>query len=83
MMGFIAGLIVGGFWVSNSTEEQRRRARSTASETARKLKESKIGRAVDDNASKVASTASDRVVDAVDSTGDALSGALEHESTPA
>jgi hypothetical protein len=81
-IGFIAGLAVGGFWVSNSTEEQRRRARSAATNAGRRIKGSKIGQTIDENASKVASTAGDRVTDAVDSTGDALaqsiSGGGEH-----
>jgi hypothetical protein len=76
IIGFIAGLAVGGFWVSNSTEQQRQRARSAATDAGRRIKESRIGRTVDDNASKVASTAADRVADAVDSTGDALAGSI-------
>ena len=76
IIGFIAGLVVGGFWVSNSTEQQRQRARSAATDAGRRIKESRIGQTIDDNASKVASTASDRVADAVDSTGDALADSI-------
>jgi hypothetical protein len=76
IIGFIAGLFVGGFWVSNSTEQQRRSAREAAAKAARKVKESRIGKAVDDNASKVASSAADRVVDAVDSTGEAVADTI-------
>lgn len=76
IIGFIAGLVVGGFWVSNSTEQQRQRARSAAADAGRRIKESRIGQTIDDNASKVASTASDRVADAVDSTGDALADSI-------
>lgn len=76
IIGFIAGLFVGAFWVSNSTEQQRRRAREAATSAGRRVKESRIGKAVDDNASKVASTATDRVVDAVDTTGDAMAGTI-------
>jgi hypothetical protein len=75
-IGFIAGLAVGGFWVSNSTEEQRRRARAAATSAGQRIKGSKIGQTIDENASKVASTASDRVVDTVDSAGDALAGSI-------
>ncbi|HSP28127.1 MAG TPA: hypothetical protein VLN74_06215 [Ilumatobacteraceae bacterium] len=75
-IGFIAGLFVGGFWVSNSTEQQRRRAREAAATAGRRVKESRIGKAVDDNASKVASSATDRVVDAVDTTGEAIADTL-------
>jgi hypothetical protein len=76
IIGFIAGCFVGGFWVSNSTEQQRRRAREAAVNAGRRVKESRVGKAVDDNASKVASTTGDRVVDAVDTTGDALANAV-------
>jgi hypothetical protein len=72
IIGFIAGLFVGGFWVSNSTEQQRRQAREAAVNAGRRVKESRVGKAVDDNASKLAATAGDRVADAVDSTGEAL-----------
>lgn len=70
------GLVVGAFWLSNSTEQQRRRAREAAERAGRRVKESRIGKSVDDNASKVASATSDRVVDAVDSTGDALADSV-------
>lgn len=76
MIGFIAGLAVGGFWVSNSTEEQRRRARAAATDAGRRITGSKIGQAVDENATKVAAAATDRVAGAVDQTGDALSDAI-------
>jgi hypothetical protein len=76
IIGFVAGLAVGGFWVSNSTEEQRRRARSAAADVSRRITGSRIGQTIDENASKVASSAGDRVADAVDSTGDALAGAI-------
>jgi outer membrane lipoprotein SlyB len=76
IIGFIAGLAVGGFWVSNSTEEQRRRARSAAANAGRRITGSRIGQTIDENASKVAATAGDRFVDAVDSTGDALADAI-------
>ncbi len=76
IIGFIAGCLVGGFWVSNSTEQQRQRARSAASDAGRKITGSRIGRAVDENASKVASSAGDRVADAVDHTGDTLADAV-------
>jgi outer membrane lipoprotein SlyB len=76
LIGFIAGLAVGGFWVSNSTEEQRRRARSAATNAGQRITGSRIGQTIDENASKVASSASDRVVDAVDSTGDALADSI-------
>lgn len=72
IIGFIAGCFVGGFWVSNSTDQQRRRAREAALNAGRRVKESRVGKAVDDNASKLAATAGDRVADAVDSTGEAL-----------
>jgi hypothetical protein len=72
IIGFIAGCFAGGFWVSNSTEQQRRRAREAAVNAGRRVKDSRVGRAVDDNASKLVSTTGDRVVDAVDTTGDAL-----------
>jgi hypothetical protein len=75
-IGFIAGLFVGAFWVSNSTEQQRRRAREAAASAARRVTESRIGQAVDDNASKVASSTTDRFVDAVDSTGEVLAGTI-------
>lgn len=76
IIGFIAGLVVGGFWVSNSTEQQRRRAREAAEKAGQRVKESRIGHAVGDNASKVASSATGRVVDAVDTTGEALAGTI-------
>ena len=76
IIGFIAGLVVGGFWVSNSTEQQRRRAREAAATAGRRVKESRVGKAIDDNASKVASTATDRVVDAVDTTGEAIADTI-------
>jgi FtsZ-interacting cell division protein ZipA len=76
IIGFIAGLVVGGFWVSNSTEQQRRKAQETAARASRLVKDSRIGKAVDDNVSKVASATGDRVVDAVDNTGDALADTL-------
>jgi hypothetical protein len=76
IIGFIAGLVVGGLWVSNSTEQQRRQARDAAANAGRRIKESRIGQAVDDNASKVASTTSERVAGAVDATGDALADAI-------
>ncbi len=76
IIGFITGFAAGAFWVSNSTEEQRRRARTAASDAGRKIKQSRIGQSIDDNASKVASTAGDRVADAVDSTGDALADSI-------
>jgi hypothetical protein len=72
IIGFIAGCFVGGFWVSNSTEQQRRQAREAAVNAGRRVKESRVGKAVDDNASKLMSTTGDRVVDAVDTAGDAL-----------
>ena len=76
IIGFLAGLLVGGFWVSNSTEQQRSRAREAAERAGRRVKGSRIGQAVDDNASKVASTTGDRVVDAVDTAGDALADTI-------
>ena len=76
IIGFIAGLFVGGFWVSNSTEQQRTRAREAATKASRLVTDSRIGKAVDDNVSKVGSATSDRVVDAVDGTGDALAGTI-------
>lgn len=80
LIGFIAGLIVGGLWVSNSTEQQRRKARDAATNAGRRIKESRIGQAVDDNASKVASTTTERVAGAVDATGDALADAIGDRS---
>ena len=76
IIGFIAGLFVGGFWVSNSTEQQRRRAREAAATAGRKVKDSRLGKAVDDNASKVGSAATDRLVDAVDTTGEAMADTI-------
>lgn len=76
IIGFIAGLLVGGFWVSNSTEQQRRKAREAAANAGRRVKDSRLGKAVDDNASKVASSATDRLVDAVDTTGDAVADTI-------
>jgi hypothetical protein len=77
IIGFIAGCFVGGFWVSNSTEQQRQRARDAAVGAGRRVKESRVGKAVDDNASKVAATAGERVADAVDTTADTLVDKLE------
>jgi hypothetical protein len=82
-IGFIAGFVVGGFVVSNTTEQQRRKAREAAADTSRRLKESRVGRAVDDNASKVVSTAGERVAETVDSVGDSLSGAIGSDTAPA
>ena len=84
IIGFIAGLFVGGFWVSNSTEQQRRRAREAAATAGRKVKDSRLGKAVDDNASKVGSAATDRLVGAVDTTGEAMADTIgvgdDHET---
>ncbi len=82
IIGFIAGLVVGGFWVSNSTEQQRRSAREAAANAAKRVKESRIGKAVDANASNVASTAAERVVDAVDRTGEAMADTIAGDGAP-
>ena len=75
-LGFIMGAIVGGFVVSNSTEQQRRKANVAATDMARRLKDSRVGQAVDQNTSKVTSSASERVAGAVDTVGDTLADAI-------
>ncbi len=80
IIGFITGAAVGGYVVSNSTEQQRSRAAQAAADAGRRVKESRIGRAVDDNASQVAGAATDRVVGAVDSAGDVLTEKIDHDA---
>ena len=74
--GLITGLVVGGFVATNSSEQQRRRARAATAGVVRRVKQTQVGQAVDDNASKVMSTAGGRVADAVDTAGDTVSSAI-------
>ena len=74
--GLITGLVVGGFVATNSSEQQRRRARAATSGVVRRVMPTQVGQAVDDNASKVMSTAGGRVADAVDTVGDTVSSAI-------
>ena len=81
--GFILGLVVGAFLNANSTDEQRRRATQAATNASRRIQETRVGRSVKSNASQVATTAADRITDAVDTAGDAASSAISNNDAPA
>jgi hypothetical protein len=83
MIGFIAGVVVGGYLATNTTEEQRAKASDAASKATQRVQQSTVGRSVAENVSRVTSAASDRTADAVDAAGDTITGAIEPDPAPA
>lgn len=77
MIGFIAGVVVGGYLATNTTEEQRAKASDAASKAAHRVQESAVGKSVATNVSRVGGAVSDRAADAVDSAGDAIAEVVE------
>ncbi len=85
MIGFVAGVAVGGYLASQMSEDQRSQVAARTSGAMRqagdRVKESGVGQAVADNASKVTTAASDRVTGVVDSAGDSVADAVGPDGT--
>ena len=80
-LGFITGVVVGGFLFSNMTEEQRVRTSDAASRAASRVQDSTVGRAVTRNAGQVSGAASERIADVVDTAGDSVTDAIQPTAT--
>lgn len=82
IIGLFAGFALGGYLFNNMTDEQRAKVSSKASSAADRVKGSKVGETIADNASQVAGAASDRAVDAVDTAGDKATAAVSSDDSP-
>jgi uncharacterized membrane protein len=83
ILGFFAGVAVGGYLASNMTELQRTKVGNVAGRAAGTVTRSKIVTAVTDNASKVTDEVSERVADAVDTAGDKIADTISADGASA
>ncbi|WP_040495038.1 hypothetical protein [Ilumatobacter nonamiensis] len=81
LIGFIAGVAVGGYLASNMTDEQRSKVGGLAGDAASTVTQSKVGSAVADNASKVSDKVTGRVAGVVDTAGDKLADTIDSDDT--
>jgi hypothetical protein len=76
IIGFLSGVVVGGYIANEMTQAQRSRVRQRASNAVERAstvaKESSIGAAVSDNLHKVGGAAGERVAAVIDDAGDKL-----------
>ena len=81
LLGFAAGIAVGGYLASNMTDQQRAKVGNMAGRASNTVTNSKVVTAVTDNASKVGGEVSDRVAGAVDNAGDKIADTVSSDSS--